>query len=64
MKCMAKSRDNRPQTVAEILKVIQNVEIDQRDSGAKKTSYSGQPTIVADIPKQEENYDRTSPFSR
>lgn len=64
MKCMAKSRDNRPQTVAEILKVIQNVEIDQRDSGGKKTSYSGQPTIVADIPKQEEKTTIAHPHSQ
>lgn len=55
MKCMAKSRDDRPQTVAEILRVIQGVEKgEQAPSYSQKTSYSGQPTIVADFSKQEE----------
>lgn len=48
MKCMAKSRDDRPQTVAEILKVIEGVEkANSRSNSSNKTSYSGQETIVA-----------------
>jgi len=55
MKCMAKSRDDRPQTVADILKVIQTVEKgEQTASFSQQTNYSGQPTIVAEISKQGE----------
>ncbi|BAQ60852.1 serine/threonine protein kinase [Geminocystis sp. NIES-3708] len=48
LKCMAKSRENRPQTVAEILKVIEGLEKkNSRGNSSNKTSYSGQETVVA-----------------
>ncbi|WP_069790267.1 serine/threonine protein kinase [Cyanobacterium sp. IPPAS B-1200] len=51
MKCMEKSRDNRPQTVAEILRVIEVLEKDNKSnhhSPDRMTAFSGQKTIVAD----------------
>lgn len=57
LKCMAKSRDNRPQTVAEILKVIEALEkANNRSQYGNKTNYSGQETEVAD---QKIDSDRT-----
>lgn len=48
MKCMEKSRDNRPQTVAEILRVIEKLEKEsQPNYHNQATNYSSQPTVVA-----------------
>jgi serine/threonine protein kinase len=48
LKCLAKSRDSRPQTVAEILKVIEGLEKTyNRTNSGHQTNYSGQETIVA-----------------
>ncbi|MBF2056530.1 MAG: serine/threonine protein kinase [Cyanobacterium sp. T60_A2020_053] len=48
MKCMEKSRDNRPQTVAEILRVIEKLEKEsQPNYNNQATSYSSQQTVVA-----------------
>jgi serine/threonine-protein kinase len=55
MKCMAKSRNDRPQTVAEILRVIERIEKENnRSHSGKMTSYSGQETIVADQVQEQQ----------
>ncbi len=50
LKCMAKSRDYRPQTVAEILKVIEGLEKETKNyrPAQQVTSYSGQETMVSE----------------
>ncbi|MBL1211160.1 serine/threonine-protein kinase [Geminocystis sp. GBBB08] len=48
LKCMAKSRENRPQSVAEILKVIEALEkTTNRLNAGNQTNYSGQETVIA-----------------
>jgi eukaryotic-like serine/threonine-protein kinase len=54
LKCMAKSRENRPQTVAEILKVIEGVEKINNRNNSNKTNYSGQETVVANKTNEKE----------
>ena len=53
LQCMAKSRDNRPQSVGEVLKVIESLERKnaRKNNIDKETVYSGKATIVAQ--KQE-----------
>jgi serine/threonine-protein kinase len=48
LQCMAKSREDRPQTVGAILKVIESVEkqINAKSTG-KETVYSGKATVIA-----------------
>ena len=59
MKCMAKSREDRPQTVGEILKVIESIEKQYRRQNAnKQTMYSGKATIIAHA-NQNNNEDAT-----
>lgn len=45
MQCMEKSRTNRPQSVGEILNLIQRLEKKVNPSSGKSTSYSGQETV-------------------
>lgn len=53
MKCMAKSREDRPQTVGEILKVIESIEQQNRRKNAdKETIYSGKATVIANQPNK------------
>ncbi|WP_373480443.1 serine/threonine protein kinase [Geminocystis sp.] len=64
MKCMAKSRDKRPQTVAEILKVIEGLEKEYKRNNQQKTSYSSQETIVADKDKTEVSQAKVTPTQK
>lgn len=63
MRCMEKSRNNRPQTVAEILRVIEGLEKTTQANHGKEpmTTFSGQKTIVADTYDDDLKYkgDRT-----
>jgi serine/threonine-protein kinase len=61
LKCLAKSRDDRPQTVAEVLKIIEGLEKTyNRTNSDNKTNYSGQETIVAnDVSNSVSHDDRT-----
>ena len=55
MKCMAKSREERPQTVGEILKVIESIEKQNRRKNAgKETMYSGKATVIANKESNEQ----------
>lgn len=52
MRCMAKSREDRPQTVGEIIQVIDNIEKSLQESATHdRTYFSGHPTVVADVNK-------------
>ena len=56
-KCMAKSREDRPQNVGEILKVIESIEKQgRRNNTGKQTVYSGKATVIA---KQSSDEDAT-----
>ncbi len=58
MKCMEKSPDSRPQTVREILTVIEALEKNNRKASVKTTTFSGKPTIV--VPKDNKSSGRIS----